>query len=214
MPIRCPGRCNSEHSPVTWGDPVWCANCALVARRALRSLPQAYDALDSLRFTGAPAAWGATRVSGSPPPRSLGPGVELRDEIYHTARSWEDDVRHCLGHDSGVDGSSREETLAAACSYLNSNFVFAISRELGGLEFGVGAITLLQLALKKLKNDFSTHILIMPCPSCGMRSLVTQEGVAKEPWFTVCEQRLGGCGRQLSEEEMDGVAFRALVVLA
>lgn len=165
-------------------------------------MSQAYQALDSLRFTSRSVSYDSTRVTGSPGRPSAGPGVDMRDEIFHTIRAWEDDLREHLRHRGARDLGSREDTLAGAVRYLNRNFTVAISRDPGGREFGTETVALLTKTLKLVKNGPMRHVLVVPCPFCQTKALVAQEGVVLKPWFTYCEARLGGCGKSFTEMEV------------
>lgn len=132
----------------------------------------------------------------------MAPGVDLRDEMFHTLRSWEDDVRGALKHRAARDGGSREETLDRSVRYLNRNFESAIKRDPGGLEFGQEIYHLFTAALRLLKNGPIRSRLTISCPRCSRRSLVQQEGIAGRPWVTVCDERLAGCGTSYTEVEM------------
>jgi hypothetical protein len=126
----------------------------------------------------------------------------MRDEIFQTIRCWEDDIRQHLRHRAARDGRSREETLALAVRYLNRNFVAAMKRDPGGLEFGEEVRALFSSALRLVKNGPIRSRLTIACPRCSRRSLVQQEGLAGKAWFTVCDERLAGCGTSYTEVEM------------
>lgn len=69
-------------------------------------------------------------------------------------------------------------------------------------DFGHEINVLFSTALRMVKNGPLRAHLIIPCPYCNRRTLLQQEGVATKPWFTSCEERLGGCGRLFTEQEM------------
>ncbi len=202
MPIPCPGRCNEDTNTTTWGDPIWCFPCHLIAQKALRSMPQAYEALGSLLHVSKSVTYDNLRVTGSPSRPSPGPWVDMRDQIFHAIRTWEDETRQHLRHRGARDLGSREDTLASAVRYLNRNFTAVMSRDPQGREIGKGVVTLLETTLKMVKNGPIRRVLVIPCPLCHMKALVAREGVVKEPWFTYCEARLGGCGKSFTETEV------------
>lgn len=202
MPFACPGRCNTDTNITTWGDPVWCGPCAQLARTALRSLPQAYTALGTVALLTASQPLDAVRVSGTRERPSTAPGADLQDEIFHTLRSWEDTLRQHQRHRAARDATTRETTVTLSVRYLNRNFDTAIARQPGGEEFGQNINVLFSTALRMVKNGPLRHILSVPCPRCGRKALMQQEGLALQPWYTACETRLGGCGCLYSEQEM------------
>jgi len=214
LPYPCPGRCAGGEVPRNNGEPVWCSSCAQVVRSALRAIPEAYTALDAVRFYSRSAPADAVRVSGSKDRPSVAPGVDLRDEMFHTLRCWEDDVRLALRHRGSRDGADREETLDRSVRYLNRNFESAIKRDPGGLEFGQEIHSLFVSALRLLKNGPIRSRLTITCPRCSRRSLVQQEGIAGRPWVTVCDERLAGCGTLYTEVEMTWVVEMRKAVAA
>lgn len=200
MPRPCPGPHESGHPPAV--DVVWCPRCAQICRSALRALPDAYLALDAVRFLTASQPADAPQVTGTRDRPSPAPGADLRDEIFHTSRSWEDDLRQHLHHRAARDGDTREETLTRTVRYLNRNFDTMIVREVCAKDFGQEMLWLFTASLRMVKNGPTRRVLIIPCPSCHRRSLIQQEGIALKPWYTSCEERLGGCGRLFTETEM------------
>lgn len=125
--------------------------------------------------------------------------------MFHTVRSWEDDLRQHLHHRAARDSTTREATLETAVRYLNRNFTAAMARDPGGREFGQEMNALFSTALRMVKNGPLRHILTIPCPHCSRKALMQQEGIALEPWYTACETRLGGCGRLYTEQEMSWI---------
>lgn len=197
----CPGRCNPRGVLVVQGEPVWCAGCGLVVRGALRSLPVAYVALGGVSpIRESPTD--VVRVSGSRERRSPSPAVDLRDEIFQVVRGWEDDLRQFLRHRAARDLETREGTLANGVRYLNRNFVRMMERPECAADFGREMNVLFSTALRMVRNGPLRALLTFPCPWCHRRTLMQQEGVANVPWYTSCEQSLGGCGRLFTEDEM------------
>lgn len=206
----CPGRCNPRSGGVIQGSPVWCGSCALVVRGALRSLPRAYVALLSVSpIKGSPTD--SIRVSGSRERPSPSVAVDLRDELFQTVRSWEDCLRQLLRHRAARDLATREDTLVSATRYLNRNFDKIMAADCA-TDFGREVNVLFSTALNLVKNGpLRSHISI-PCPWCNRRTLLQQEGLANVPWFTSCEERLGGCGRLFTETEMVWTAHQRIAV--
>jgi hypothetical protein len=56
-----------------------------------------------------------------------------------------------------------------------------------------------------VKNKPVRRHLPNPCPSpgCDVRALIQEEGIAGEPWYVECSERLGGCGRLYSENDWE-----------
>lgn len=212
MSVACPGRCNGGSGPVVLGEPVWCVQCSLVVRAALRSLPVGYVALAGLMDLRAASPTDAVRVSGSRESPSPSPAVDLRDEVFQVVRAWEDDLRGHLRHRAARDLSSREETLTSGVRYLNRNFGRMISRPECAAEFGHEVNVLFSTVLRMIKNGPLRSHLGIPCPWCHRKTLMQQEGVALKPWYTACEVALGGCGRLFTEDEMAWMAQVRLAV--
>lgn len=197
----CPGRCNPRSGGVVLGEPVWCAGCAALVRGALRALPDAYGALAGVSVIRS-SPTDAVRVSGSRERLSPSAAVDLRDELFQTVCDWEDDLRRFLNHRSARDGSSREETLTSGVRYLNRNFERMMQRTDRAADFGHQMNVLFSTALRLVKNGPLRAHLSIPCPWCNRKCLMQQEGVALKPWYTSCEEILGGCGRLFTETEM------------
>lgn len=207
----CPGRCNPRRVGVVQGSPVWCAGCALVVRSALRALPQTYAALLTVSpYRASPTD--AIRVSGSRERSSPSPAVDLRDEIFQTARCWENDLRQHLRHRAARDLATRDLTLTNAVRYLNRNFPAMMARPECAADFGHEVNVLFSTALRMVKNGPLRAHLSIPCPFCDRRTLMQQEGLALQPWYTSCEETLGGCGRLFTETEMVWMAEIRLAV--
>lgn len=130
--------------------------------------------------------------------------------MFHTLRSWEDDLRQHQRHRAARDGSTREATVALTVRYLNRNIDAALSRDPGGKDFGHEINVLYSTALRMVKNGPLRTILTYPCPRCDRKALMQQEGIAGTPWYTACEIRLGGCGHLYTEQEMTWMAELAL----
>ena len=198
MSLACPGRCKVS----TPGDPVWCPECARIIRSALVNLPQAYEALKTVRLLTRTPPLDATRVSGSRERPSPDPGVDLMDETYHTIRSWEDDSRTTLHHRAAREKGSREGNLLQGVRYLNRNFEALMQSPDRAGDFGSEVDSLFARALSMVKNGPLRAFLKIPCHYCGRKSLIQREGIAGRQWYTACEENLGGCGRLFTETEM------------
>lgn len=207
----CPGRCNPRRVGVVQGSPVWCAGCALVVRGALRSLPQSYVHLLSVSVIK-PSPTDVVRVSGSRERPSPSAAVDLRDEIFQTVRCWEDDLRQHLRHRAARDLATRDLTLTNAVRYLNRNFDRMMQRPECAADFGHEVNVLFSTALRLVKNGPLRSHLSIPCPYCDRRTLMQQEGLALKPWYTSCEEVLGGCGRLFTETEMVWMAEVRLAI--
>lgn len=206
MPFLCPGSCNSGRSTRVEGEPVWCATCGQIVRTALRGLPDAYSALGTLHLLSRAAPADAVRVAGTREPPSPAPGVDQQDAIFHLVRSWEEDLRLHLRHRGPRFGGGQAEMLDGTVRYLNRNFDAAISRSPGGREFGEEIYGAFAAAVRMVKNGPIRSRLIIPCPRCNRKALFQREGVSGKPWFTICEEAVGGCGVRYSEGEMTWVA--------
>ena len=230
----CPHRCNrnwrqarDEHAKAldTWieqgcqgpqpepptiepwpGQPVLCRRCASIVRSALRELPQAYDALASVKYLTRTATADDERRGRSDVPPSPSPGADHQNDILSYARDWEDMLRRHLGHKAATDqfGDPRA-TLVNAVEYLNLNyqaltdgcgydFVEEFARDIHGAY---------STALAMVKNNPVRRHLPTPCPSpgCGYKALIQEEGVAGKPWYVECAEHLGGCGRLYAEQD-------------
>jgi hypothetical protein len=198
----CPGRCNPRNAGVVLGEPVWCGPCSAVVRAALRRLPSAYEALLSVSVIK-PSPTDTLRVSGSRERPSPSAAVDLRDELFQTTRSWEDSLRQHLRHRAARDLGERGLTLVSAVRYLNRNFERMMCRQECAADFGHEVNVLFSTSLRLVKNGPLRALLSIPCPFCKRKCLMQQEGLAGVPWYTACEQRLGGCGRLFTEQEME-----------
>jgi hypothetical protein len=138
--------------------------------------------------------------------------VDLRDEIFQTVCCWENDLRQHLRHRAARDLATRDATLVNAVRYLNRNFPSMIARPECAAEFGHEVNVLFSTALRVVKNGPLRAHLTIPCPYCHRRTLMQQEGVALHPWYTSCEEVLGGCGRLFTETEMVWMAEVRLAV--
>lgn len=207
----CPGRCNPRSVGVVQGSPVWCAGCALVVRGALRGLPQAYVALVSVSPIK-PSPTDVVRVSGSRERMGPSVAVDLQDEIFQQVRSWEDDLRQHLRHRAARDLDTRERTLVNGVRYLNRSFDRMMVRPECAADFGHEVNVLFSTALRLVRNGPLRSHLLIPCPYCQRRTLMQQEGLALKPWYTSCEESLGGCGRLFTETEMVWMAEVRLAV--
>lgn len=188
----------------------WCRRCAGMARGALWSLPLAYEALDSVIYLTPKTA---QRVSGSQAPRSPSPGGDLQDEIYTTVRSWEDDVRSWRRWQDCVpdmriygpamdDPVDRLKTVGNAVRYLSIHIEAQLDREECGADFGTEMLSLFRRSRSMVGGGPNKRHLSLPCPACDLRALVAEEGIAHKPWYTVCVERIGGCGRLYTEQEI------------
>jgi len=188
------------------GAPVLCRRCTSIVRSALRELPQAYDALASVKFLTRTASADEERRGRSDVPPSPSPGADHQNEILSFARDWEDALRRHLRHPAATDrfGDPRA-TLAAAADYLNTHyqalvegcgydFVEEFARDIHGAY---------STAVAMVKNKPVRRHLPTPCPSpgCDVRALIQEEGVAGKPWYVECCERLGGCGRLYAEQD-------------
>lgn len=198
--MECAGGCGQ----IT--DYPWCRRCAGMVRAALWSLPLAYEALDSVIYLTPKTA---QRVSGSQSPRSPSPGGDLQDEIYTTVRSWEDDLcawRRRRERDFVPapmdDPDSRLVTLTASTDALGRFFETMIDREECAADFGCEVLSLFRRSRSMVGGGPNKRHLSLPCPACDLRALVAEEGIAHKPWYTVCVERLGGCGRLYTEQEI------------
>lgn len=203
MSVWCVGGCG------VLGDPVWCADCATVVRGALRRLPVGYVALGDLMGGEGLAVSFDARVSGSRPCRSVSPVVDLRDELFRGVCGWEVAVRECLGLGLGGVSGSREVVLTGSVEFLNRCFGSVMS----GADaecFGLWVWRVFDRVLSVVRNGPSRSLLSLPCPFCRMRCLVQHDGVANVSWYTVCEKRMGGCGRLFTESEVDCMVEQAI----
>lgn len=207
----CPGRCNPRVGGVVLGEPVWCVGCGLVVRSALCGLPEVFDRLGEVSPVRC-SPLDVVRVSGSRERVSPSVAVDVRDEIFQSVRCWEDRVRRWLGLGGGCDGGSREETLCVGVEFLSGCFEEVMRWEECAEEFGREMNVLFSSGLRIVKDGPLRSLLLMPCGWCGRRALMQQEGVALVPWFTSCEERLGGCGRLFSEREMVWMAHARIAV--
>lgn len=175
-------------------------------------MPDAYRALDTVRLLTNSAPADSARVSGTHSRPSPAPGVDARDELYQTIRSWEDDIRGFLRHRAARDLNTHEDTLESAVRYLNRNWDRAIARDPGGKDFGLEMLGLFSRALRMVKNGPIRSRLTIPCPRCSSKALVQQEGIAGRAWYTLCSERIGGCGVYYTEVEMEWAAHVRLAV--
>jgi hypothetical protein len=192
----CPGDCGCV------GCPVWCVSCGGVVRVALRGLPGVYELLSGVSvIRGCPTD--VVRVSGSRERMSPSVAVDLQDEMFWSVCGWENDLRRFLRLGAAHDGPSRVVTLGAAVQTLDRLFDRMLSRADCGAVFGRQIMELFGRALRVARNGPLRSLLRFPCSYCGVRALVQQEGLPNRPWYTSCEQRLGGCGRLFTEQEME-----------
>jgi hypothetical protein len=208
------GRVGEEPRPPEiqpWdGQPVWCNKCAAIVRRALRELPDAYSALESMKYrsrTSAPDEERRGRADAAPSPS---PGADHQDEILRTTCMWEDDLRRHLRHDAATDEfGDLHATLVQASEYLNRNFADMIRREECAKDFGDEVSKLYRNTVAMVKNKPGRKHLPCPCPSagCGVKALIQEEGLAKRPWYVECVEYLGGCGRLYAEHDWDFFAL-------
>lgn len=186
------------------GQPVYCHRCAPVIRGALRELPLAYRALATTKFLTRTASADEERRARSDVPPSPSPGADHADEITRTAAAWEDDLRRHLRHTAATDQfGDPYATLSATVEYLNTHWTAMIGREECAADFGGEIWRLHATALAMVKNKPVRRFLPVPCPSCDMRALIQEEGLARRPWYVECAERLGGCSRLYSEMEYE-----------
>lgn len=183
------------------GEPVLCRKCAAIARGALRELPQAYDALASVKFLTRSASADEERRGRSDVPPSPSPGADQQDEICHTITAWEDDLRQHLRHAAAADTGEQRADLAASVDYVNTNWRAMIERPECAGEFADEITRLHRVAVAMVKNKPIRKHLPAPCPSCDMLTMVQEEGFAGRPWYVECAEHLGGCGRLYQEAE-------------
>lgn len=185
------------------GEPVLCRKCASKARGALRELPDAYRALDSMKYLSRTNAAGSERRGRSDAAPSPSPGADHQDEIVRTVTAWEDDLRQHLGHDAGQDTGDHAADLTRSVEYLNRNWRAMAERPECAGDFADDTTRLHRTAVAMVKNKTVRKTLPPPCPTCDMATLVQEEGVAGKPWYVECSPPLGGCGRLFSESEFD-----------
>lgn len=190
--------------------PVWCQSCSGVVRQALWQLPVGYEALLSVSVIRA-SPTDSIRVSGTKERQSPSSAVDLRDELFHRVRWWEDDLRVFLRLRSAQDAATREVTLQQSVDLLSREFTGMMERP-ASAGFGKDMTGLLSRVLRAVKNGPARSLLLYPCAFCSRRCLVQHEGLANRPWFTACEPSLGGCGRLFTEQEMEWMAEIRVVI--
>lgn len=185
------------------GDPVLCRKCTAIARGALRELPQAYDALASVKFLTRTSSADDERRGRSDVAPSPSPGADHQDEICRTVSGWEDDLRQYLGHHAAADTGEHRADLAASVNYLNLNWQAMIEREDCANDFAAEMVRLFRATVGMVKNRPIRRHLPVPCPSpgCGCKALIQEEGIAGKPWYVECAERLAGCGRLYAEAD-------------
>jgi len=200
--VGCHG---TEPAPVEtepWpGEPVLCRKCASIARGALRELPLAYKALNSMKYLTRTASADEERRGRSDVAPSPSPGADHQDEICRTVTAWEDDLRQHLRHVAAHDTGDRSTDLTASVEYLNVNYKAMIERTECAGDFAQEIWRLHSDAVGMVKNRPVRRHLPAPCPSCDMLTLVQEEGFAGRPWYVECAERAGGCGRLYQESE-------------
>lgn len=201
------GYTGTEPAPVDlepWpGSPVLCRRCAATARGALRELPLAHRALDSVKYLTRTASADEERRGRSDAPPSPSPGADHQSELLHTACQWEDDLRRHLSHqaaDLALDPAPYV-ALVRAVEYLNTNWQAMVQRPECAGDFADEVTRLHATAVAMVKNKPVRRHLPAPCPSCDMLTLVQEEGLANRPWYVECVERAGGCGRLYQEQE-------------
>jgi len=183
------------------GEPVLCRKCAAVVRGALRELPLAHAALGSVKFLTRTASADEERRGRSDVPPSPSPGADHQDEIRRTITTWEDDLRHQLGHQAAADTGDPAADLAASVEYLNTNYAAMLQRPECAGDFASEIWRLHRVAVAMVKNKPVRRHLPAPCPSCDMLTLIQEEGIAGKAWYVECSERLGGCARLYQETE-------------
>lgn len=188
------------------GEPNLCRKCASIVRNALRELPHAYDALETVKYQSRTNAADQERRGRSDTAPSPSPGADHQDEILRLACAWEDELRKHLGHQSATDefGDLRA-TLLASVEYINRNWQALVDgcdydfiEEFANDIHGAYAT-----AVAMCKNKPVRRILPVACPTCDMQTLIQEEGVAGKPWYVECSERLGGCSRLFTENEYE-----------
>jgi hypothetical protein len=185
------------------GEPVICRKCAAIARGALRELPLAHKALASMKYLTRTASADSERRGRSDVPASPSPGADHQDEICRTAIAWEDDLRHHLGLRAASDTGNQADDLTASVEFLNANYAAMIERPECAGDFADDVNRLHRIAVAMVKNKAVRRTLDTRCPSCDVKALVQEEGVAGKPWYVECSERLGGCSRLYNETEYD-----------
>lgn len=189
------------------GDPVYCRRCASIVRGALRELPLAYTALASVKFLTRTASAEEERRGRCGVPPSPSPGADHAEEILRTTTAWEDELRQHLRHRAATDTfGDPASTLTAAAEYLNAHWAAMIGREECAADFGAEISQLHRIAVAMVKNKPVRKFLDVPCPSCDIRALIQEEGLARKPWYVECSERIGGCGRLYAESDWEWFA--------
>lgn len=185
------------------GEPVLCRRCASITRGALRELPVAYRALDSMKYLTrtAPADDGRRGRSDAAP--SPSPGADQQDEICRTISMWEDDLRQHLHHSAAQDTGVQHADLAASVDYLNYNWRAMSERAECAGDFADEISRLFRVSVAMVKNKTVRRTLPVACPTCEMETLIQEEGIAGRPWYVECSERLGGCSRLFTENEYE-----------
>jgi hypothetical protein len=185
------------------GEPVLCRKCGSIARGALRELPDAYKALDTVKYLSRTASADEERRGRSDVPPSPSPGADHQDEICRTVTEWEDDLRHHLGHRAAADTGNQAADLTASVEYLNRNWQAMIERPECAGDFADDVTRLFRISIAMVKNKPIRKTLPVACPTCDMETLVQEEGPAGRPWYVECVERLGGCSRLFTENEYE-----------
>lgn len=185
------------------GEPVLCRKCSAIARNALRELPLAYDALNSVKFLTRTASADEERRGRSDVPPSPSPGADHQDEICRTVTAWEDDLRLHLRHQAAADTGEQRDDLTASVEYLNRNWTAMIERVECAADFTDEITRLHRITVAMVKNRPIRRTLPVACPTCDMETLIQEEGIAGRPWYVECSERLGGCSRLFSENEYE-----------
>lgn len=183
------------------GEPILCRKCSAIARNALRELPLAHDALNSVKFLTRTASADEERRGRSDVPPSPSPGADHQDEICRTVTAWEDDLRQHLRHAAAADTGEHRDDLATSVEYLNRNWTAMIERPECAADFTDEITRLHRITVAMVKNKPGRKHLPAPCPSCDMQALVQEEGFANRPWYVECVEYLGGCSRLYAESE-------------
>lgn len=187
------------------GEPVLCRKCAAITRSALRELPVAYRALDSMKYLTRTASTDDGRRGRSDTAPSPSPGADQQDEICRTISMWEDDLRQHLRHSAAQDTGVQHADLAASVDYLNYNWRAMSERTECAGDFADEISGLFRISVAMVKNKPARKHLPSPCPTIGCRkkALIQEEGLAGGPWYIECSERLGGCGRLYSENDFE-----------
>lgn len=203
------GRPGPPPPPVTatpWpGRPVLCLRCAATIRDALRELPVAYTALNSVKYLTRTASADEERRARADTARSPSPGADHQDEILRTVHAWENDLRRHLCHRAATDTGTPTTDLAASVDYLNAHYRAMIERPGRAAEFADAIWRLHRVSVAMVKNKPVRRHLPTPCPSpgCGIKALIQDEGIAGKPWCIECAEHLGGCGRRYAESDWE-----------